>query len=301
MTAVWACPHCKNILSSANSGLKCAEGHMFDRAKQGYVNLLPANKKRSLEPGDNAAMIDSRRTFLASGRYDFLMSAIAQQVTAHAEACIGGHNDREPLLCLDIGCGEGSYLQHIVQANGQSYIKYYGLDISKFAIKRAASLFKQACNQKLEQKTGRAKATWAKVTPENFAVASSYDIPALDNSVDIALSVFAPLSASEVCRVLKPGGILIRVMPGVNHLLQLKQAIYTQATLHEQPKPLAGSKIIGQQPLNQQAALSQAELSHLIGMTPLGWHGSRVAKEDLTQSGYFTIDFDFLMQVISFE
>ena len=39
----------------------CAQGHSFDVAKQGYVNLLPVQNKRSRDPGDSKAIVTARQ------------------------------------------------------------------------------------------------------------------------------------------------------------------------------------------------------------------------------------------------
>jgi len=50
------CPLCQAPLAELEGGVGCAAGHRFDRARQGYLNLLPVQHKKSLDPGDNAAM-----------------------------------------------------------------------------------------------------------------------------------------------------------------------------------------------------------------------------------------------------
>ena len=49
------CPICKNklILMSEEKTYQCENNHNFDRAKQGYVNLLINNQKKSKLPGDS--------------------------------------------------------------------------------------------------------------------------------------------------------------------------------------------------------------------------------------------------------
>ncbi|MCM2319807.1 MAG: SAM-dependent methyltransferase, partial [Pseudomonas sp.] len=49
------CPICSGALHSLDNGVQCNHGHRFDRARQGYLNLLPVQHKKSLDPGDNAA------------------------------------------------------------------------------------------------------------------------------------------------------------------------------------------------------------------------------------------------------
>ncbi len=63
--ALLRCPHCRSPLSPDDRSLACAEGHRFDLARQGYVNLVPA-------PGDTAAMVSARETFLEAGHLDFI-------------------------------------------------------------------------------------------------------------------------------------------------------------------------------------------------------------------------------------
>ncbi len=52
-----------------HNSYRCAENHQFDCAKEGYVNLLPVQHKRSKDPGDNAEMMQARRQFLDAGHY----------------------------------------------------------------------------------------------------------------------------------------------------------------------------------------------------------------------------------------
>ncbi|MBW6265695.1 SAM-dependent methyltransferase, partial [Pseudomonas aeruginosa] len=49
------CPLCSAALGEVDNGVACPAGHRFDRARQGYRNLLPVQHKKSLDPGDNAA------------------------------------------------------------------------------------------------------------------------------------------------------------------------------------------------------------------------------------------------------
>ena len=58
---VWKCPSCAQALEASDDGLLCAANHSFDRAKEGYVNLLPVQKKRSKRPGDSLEMVLGRR------------------------------------------------------------------------------------------------------------------------------------------------------------------------------------------------------------------------------------------------
>lgn len=58
----------------------CPQRHQFDMAKEGYVNLLPVQHKRSRDPGDSAEMMQARRAFLDAGHYQPLRDAIVGQL-----------------------------------------------------------------------------------------------------------------------------------------------------------------------------------------------------------------------------
>jgi 23S rRNA (guanine745-N1)-methyltransferase len=52
-----------------SKGYYCTSKHHFDLVKEGYLNLLPAQHKKSKEPGDSRAMMRARRNFLKAGFY----------------------------------------------------------------------------------------------------------------------------------------------------------------------------------------------------------------------------------------
>src|SRR5438067_13725778 len=97
-----ACPVCGEALILSAAAASCANAHSFDRARSGYLNLLLSNQKQSAEPGDSAAMLQSRRAFLQAGFYD-RMSAAANDAVAQILA------GRTVAQIADIGCGEGFF------------------------------------------------------------------------------------------------------------------------------------------------------------------------------------------------
>ena len=62
-----ACPLDGAPLRRNDSTWRCAAGHSFDIASQGYTHLLPVQKKRSRDPGDSKEMVAARRRFLNAG------------------------------------------------------------------------------------------------------------------------------------------------------------------------------------------------------------------------------------------
>ncbi|MCX7065552.1 MAG: methyltransferase domain-containing protein [Proteobacteria bacterium] len=117
------CPVCHAHLRSDGNAAACARGHTFDRAREGYLNLLPVQQKNSLNPGDNAAMVGARSEFLDAGYYEPLRVALVRVLA-----------DVRPTDLLDSGCGEGWYSTALSRTAAATT----ALDISKDAIKRAA-------------------------------------------------------------------------------------------------------------------------------------------------------------------
>ncbi len=98
------CPLDKQPLQLNERTWCCDNGHSFDIAKQGYVNLLPVQNKRSKDPGDSKAMVQARREYLNKGYYQPLAQALADTVLAMGSQAL-----------LDAGCGEGYYLRYLVE------------------------------------------------------------------------------------------------------------------------------------------------------------------------------------------
>ena len=79
-----ACPLDGKPLSWSDSVWRCSDGHSFDIAKQGYVNLLPVQQKRSHDPGDSKAMVAARQRFLDAGHYQPIAEVVSNAVLSHA-------------------------------------------------------------------------------------------------------------------------------------------------------------------------------------------------------------------------
>ena len=100
-----ACPVCGRGFTLRPLALRCASGHSFDIARQGYVNLLPGGAR----PGtaDTMEMVAARQAFLAAGHYAPLAGAIADLAAATVPA--------GPRPCvLDAGSGPGYYLAAVL-------------------------------------------------------------------------------------------------------------------------------------------------------------------------------------------
>lgn len=198
MSNLLACPVCQQPLQQQDNNLRCSAGHSFDRAKQGYWNLLLSHKKKSKDPGDNAGMVQARREFLDQGHYAELSAQINQLVVDNLPA--------EPSRILDMGCGEGFYtavLEQALQA-AERNDQLIGLDISKHAVKAAC-----------------------KRSPSiEWLVASGANIPVPDNSLDALTVLFSRLMPDAFAKPLKQKGLLLLAWTGEQHLIELRELIY---------------------------------------------------------------------------
>ncbi|MEZ9768115.1 23S rRNA (guanine(745)-N(1))-methyltransferase [Vibrio breoganii] len=265
---IYACPLCSQPLALESRTFKCPNNHMFDKAKEGYVNLMPAHHKHSKNPGDSKEMMQARRVFLESGNYQNLQ----QQLATTVSKCVEGI---EAPTVLDIGCGEGYYTNKIAQTLNDD-AEVYGLDISKVAVRYASKRYANC----------------------HFSVASSYKLPFSDNSLDVIVKVYAPSKQEELLRCLKPNGLLITVTPGARHLYQLRERIYQEVRLHEEEADeFAGLELVEQTKLNYQMQLEKGLGFELLQMTPFAWKASTELQAELKDCGAFECEADFNIQV----
>ena len=103
------CPVCGEQMEAAGQvpaqGLRCAAGHQYDGARQGYVNMLTGRGTRFIP--DTAEMVSARDAFLGAGHY----APLARQLAATAGTLLAG--TPAPVL-LDAGAGTGYYLEAVL-------------------------------------------------------------------------------------------------------------------------------------------------------------------------------------------
>jgi 23S rRNA (guanine745-N1)-methyltransferase len=193
-----ACPLDGSPLRADATAWRCAAGHSFDLASQGYVHLLPVQNKRSLDPGDSKEMVAARRRFLDAGFYAPIAAAVSRAILADLPR-------GAVAACLDAGCGEGYYLRQLAAAPGAlGTLALLGLDISKWAVLAAAKRDKRA----------------------GWVVGSNANLPVLPGTLDRVLCMFGFPVYAEFARVLKPGGKVLQVDAGADHLRELREIIY---------------------------------------------------------------------------
>lgn len=262
------CPLCHAPLAERTTSLCCNAGHQFDKAKEGYVNLLPVQHKRSREPGDSAQMMRARREFLDAGHYAPLRDELTQLLLQMLP--------EQGANVLDIGCGEGYYTSAFAGLTQPRGGICYGLDVSKVAVRYGAKRYPQV----------------------RFCVASSHRLPFADGAFDGVVRIYAPCSALELARVVRPGGVVITVSPGPRHLLQLKGLIYQNVKLHPaHHETLDGFSLQAQHALAYPLTLSGEHAHALLQMTPFAWRARPEVKAQLLQETTFACETDFAVNI----
>ena len=248
------CPVCTLPLNMDAKGATCDNHHRFDRAKEGYLNLLPVHLKHSREPGDPQVQLQARRHFLRAGYFSPLVHSLSRQLPEQCEAL------------LDIGCGEGFFTTAMAQQRLDTNL--VGIDISKVGVRMAARTAQQ---QQLSI---------------HYAVASSYAMPLGDHTVDVITRIYAPSKDEELARVLKPQGLLIVVAPGQQHLLKLRETIYQQVRPHEAPTTPAGFTLVAKHETCEPLQVSVGEDTRaLLDMTPFAWRMTEEKKQSMVEQG----------------
>ncbi len=251
------CPVCEAPLAAVDESdkvYKCPSNHSFDVAREGYLNLLLAHKKKTADPGDNADMLQSRRRFLEAGYYRFMPQAILEQA-----GDLLGERLGEQAEALDVGCGEG-YYTGLMQADAP-YLRWSGLDISRPGVRMAAKKYRGI----------------------PFVVGSSFELPFETASQMLAVQIFAPSSASEIRRVLQPGGVFVAVNPGPEHLLGLKEKLYQQPKKHAPARlQQEGLELVEERVLRRELSIEEPQhVQDLFKMTPFYWTVGETRRAEL--------------------
>jgi 23S rRNA (guanine745-N1)-methyltransferase len=254
-----ACPHCGSGFSSADRSLRCAAGHSFDIARQGYVNLVPGDSRPGT--GDTASMVHARETFLESGHFSRLRDAVAE---AAARAVLEAGSKPPPAglkpkpgsagCVIDVGAGTGYYLAGVLDRLPDRI--GLALDLSKSALRRAA---------RAHERLGAAACdTWRR-------------LPVRDNCAALVLDVFAPRNPPEFRRIIEPEGRLLIVTPTNRHLMELipllgMLGVDTRKQDRLDAKVSGDFALVAATDYEESLMLTRTDAATLVGMGPSAYH-----------------------------
>ncbi len=174
---------------------------------------------------------------------------------------------------LDAGCGEGYYLQGLCAPFG------VGVDLSREAIGRAAR----------ERQNG----IWC--------VADLAKLPFQDACFDGIMDILSPANYTAFMRVLKPGGQLVKVIPGGEYLKEIRMALgqkeYDETrVLRYMEKTLGQARVV---PVKHVYKITKEIWRDFIYMTPLTKDLAIEERESLADKnpGHITIDLNMAITV----
>jgi len=275
-----ACPIDNIELLKEQHCYRCANGHSFDIAKQGYVNLLPVQHKKSKKPGDSKAMVQARTRFLNAGFYQPIADHLSQIIFQKLD------NNKDHYI-FDAGCGEGYYLEQVINAaqavNSKSCLSVIGMDISKPAILAASKRDKQA----------------------SWIVGSNSQPPLLDNSIDLIFCIFGFHSFEGFSHILKPGAKLILVEPGEKHLQELREIIYAKPPgekLDSKSNEVNDYTLIDLQTLEFKINLTNnSQILDLLSMTPHLFRANSEGKSCIENMNSLELTTDIIFKIFEYK
>jgi 23S rRNA (guanine745-N1)-methyltransferase len=235
----------------AGATLRCAAGHSFDVARQGYVNLVPGR-------ADTPEMVEARDAFLRAGHFRPLGAALAEEFTRAATARDG--------VVVDLGAGTGHFLARVLDASPDA--RGIAIDASSAALRRAARVHEHA----------------AAIGADAWK-----PLPLRDGIATTVLSVFAPRNAAEMARVLAPGGALLAVTPTTRHLHEVVGPLGLLSVPDDKEDRLDAQlgqlfALTGRRTIEHAMFLTRDECAQLVRMGPSAWHvDERTVDERLSQ------------------
>jgi 23S rRNA (guanine745-N1)-methyltransferase len=278
-----ACPIDGLPIEMLRAQRRCAAGHSFDVAREGYCNLLVVQHKASRDPGDSKGMVAARRRFLDAGHFEPIADHVVRAVRDCAACAQGG-----AFNIVDAGCGEGYYLDRLgrwAMASPQAgTLALAGFDVSKWAVKAAAR----------------------RKVPATWLVANSRTPPFLAGSVDLVLCLFGFPIWEGFKSMQRPGGRVLLVDPAADHLIELREIIYP-AVKRSPPPPLTEAEATGyslkhEQGLRFSVALAGAEMiQDLVAMTPHAHRMPQARRQALAELSTLSVTVDVAIRLLALD
>ena len=306
--SLFTCPLCHSPIQPAPDTWRCdgslnpkQTAHTFDVARQGYVNLLPVQQKKSKAPGDSQVSIEARKRFLNAGHYQVLQALIGQQMQQLLAKEVGDKQGKTSVNWLDIGCGEGYYTQAMAELESGLINNLIAADISKPALVELAKVSKAAGRLWYQQD----KDSSARTTIIYPLVTSAANLPLNAHSMKGISSIFSPILPSAFAEVLIDDGYLIIAKPDAGHLASMREALFDDVREHDSDKFLqelsSEFTLIHTHRISHELALSADDLRDLMTMTPYAYRAKsekRQALLDAVAQQVFSTEAKFVVYVL---
>ncbi len=239
LNGIIICPYCKEDLFIRENSLVCVKNHTFNISKKGSVVLYKTSKLKK-DKIYNTELFINRRNFINSGFYNEVHSKISEII-----------NENKPNIILDMGSGEGTHDIKIIDNLKDKNIKVIGLDLSKEGI--------DLSNDFIEK---------------NYVgiVGDLNQLPIKNKTVDLIINFLSPSNESEMARVLKKEGIIIKVTPKAEYLYELRKSLKIKSYENEdiiENNIKNKYDILKKYEIVNTYSLDKLLLNYLVKMTPL--------------------------------
>lgn len=260
---LFKCPICSAEMEmEEHSRLVCLNRHSFDLAKSGYVNLAPQAHSTKYDK----SLFEARTAVMDSGFFGPVLDNIIARLHTHLEGM-------ERSVLLDAGCGEGTHL-HKVHSRMRSGTIGIGIDLAKEGIVAASKTYPGII----------------------WSVADLAAMPFGDSSMDAIVNILSPANYAEFNRLLKPGGVLVKIVPESGYLQELREVFYDGKQQKEEADPVGRFReqfdSVETERVTYQFELPEALLAPLIRMTPLTWNASEQRIGEVLAMGMKEITID---------
>lgn len=263
---ILACPVCHQKMTvTEDCVVVCENRHTFDVAKQGYVNFMthPTTSMYGKE------LFEARKQIIESGLYEPLYEVVVELLKSY----------RQDLKVLDTGCGEGSHLVSIknkFEDMTDKKIVGVGIDIAKEGIIAAGKNYEGMI----------------------WCVGDLAKSPFEDSSFDVILNILSPANYTEFKRLLKPNGMIVKVVPESGYLRQLRELFFAESDKESYSNEQTVTRFkenyneVTVKRITQTTPITRKLVPMLMHMTPMGWHQTANNNDQVNE---ITIDLDILM------
>lgn len=248
-SAIFRCPVCSAAMELQHvKSLECINRHTFDLSKVGYVNLFTHSPKVKYEK----QMFEARHLLCQAGLFAPMNQVISDYMIHELV------DTDQVIKLLDAGCGEGSHLFHLkkyVERKTASRLLGVGIDLAKEGVYIAAREYPNLI----------------------WCVADIANCPFRDRQFHCIMNILSPANYAEFQRVLMNGGTMIKVVPGKQHLQEIREYFYGQTARKAYTNDRTiqrfqdDFRITAIERVTYKAAIAQEWMAAVIQMTPLSW------------------------------
>lgn len=254
---LYICPKCRKEAIISDISLVCQNNHRYDFSKKGYIHLI--NNYKSTKYSEN--LFISREYIFNNGYYNHILEKIKYYLEKYSADIV-----------LDIGCGEGYYINKLKKIFPRKY--FYGIDNSKEAVELAVKK--------------------DKVNP--YMLVNLSTLPFKDNSISCILNILTPANYREFSRVLKKDGYIIKVIPTKNYLKEIRDLIDKSVYSNTDTTDLLEKymEVVERDIVSEKFLLDKKDAKNILNMTPLMF-SEKITEDMIAKLKQITIELEIIV------